>query len=170
MSELNENSYEFMTMRRESRTTTMPDPNDAMFVNNLGNILANRAIDGGGGGGGGGSRSGVGGGTGDENIEEIQDLDLKKSCFLKIPGPKKQIGLHSFSRRLYRDVPDLFDVLKKLFFKIQYYVDRLNPEVSERTFLKINKLKVKKNTLFQLGLDRSEKSRLILSIKRHFML
>ena len=136
MSELNESSHEFLTMRRESRATNaayaMSDPNDAMFVNNLGNILANRDIDGG--GGGGGSSSGIGGGAGDENIDEIQDLDLKKSCFLKMPGPKKQIGLHSFSRRLYRDVPDLFDVLKKLFFKIQYYVDRLNPEVSESNF------------------------------------
>ncbi len=132
MSELNESSHEFLTMRRESRASNaayaMSDPNDAMFVNNLGKILANRPIDG---GGGGGSSSGIGVDAGDETIEEIQDLDLKKSCFLKMPGPKKQIGLHSFSRRLYRDVPDLFDVLKKLFFKIQYYVDRLNPEVSE---------------------------------------
>jgi hypothetical protein len=132
MSELNESSHEFLTMRRESRASNaayaMSDPNDAMFVNNLGKILANRPIDG---GGGGGSSSGIGVDAGDENIEEIQDLDLKKSCFLKMPGPKKQIGLHSFSRRLYRDVPDLFDVLKKLFFKIQYYVDRFNPEVSE---------------------------------------
>jgi hypothetical protein len=41
------------------------------------------------------------------------------------------IGLHSFTRRLYRDVPDMFDELKKLFIRVQKKLNRLNPEKVE---------------------------------------
>ena len=63
-----------------------------------------------------------------EDVDEEKQLSKRKPIF-RMPEPKRYIGLHSFSRRLYKDVPDIFDVLKKLVLKIQYYVDRVNPEV-----------------------------------------
>ena len=46
----------------------------------------------------------------DTNGEDMETMKKQDACF-RMPIPKKYIGLHSFSRRLYRDVPDLFDIL-----------------------------------------------------------
>ena len=73
-----------------------------------------------------------------ESIDEKQIV--KKKPVFKMPERKKYIGLHSFSRRLYKDVPDMFDVLKKLVFKIQYYLDRVNPEVGFKLLIIYSRL------------------------------
>ena len=99
-----------------------PDPNDANFVNNLGDILEKTKTN--------TSKNGDDDADASADIEDFNLMRKQQGAVgFKLIAPKKYIGLHSFSRRLYRDVPDLFDVLKKLFFKMQYYIDRINPEV-----------------------------------------
>lgn len=107
-----------MDHRKSSIVTSIngaavPDPNDVELITNLDELLNDNKSE--------NNTSGVDG-------EDMETMKKQDACF-RMPIPKKYIGLHSFSRRLYRDVPDLFDMLKKLFFKMQYYVDRLNPEV-----------------------------------------
>ena len=41
----------------------------------------------------------------------------------------RPFGFHSFSRRLYRDVPDIFEEMKRLFMRIQKKLNDVNPEV-----------------------------------------
>jgi hypothetical protein len=55
---------------------------------------------------------------------------------IMISKHRTSIGLHSFTRRLYRDVPDMFDELKKLFFRIQKKLNKLNPDKVNAELLK----------------------------------
>lgn len=43
---------------------------------------------------------------------------------------RKNIFFFGFSRKLYKDVPDIFDQLKKLFVQVQQVLDKKNPVVS----------------------------------------